>query len=367
MKAMIFHLPYPPNPKVPSGGNLRPLKMLEAFKKIGYVTDVVMGSGSLRRRQIREIKKKINEGFHYDFLYSESSSMPTLLTQRHHWPTAPFLDFGFFRFCKQAAIPIGLFYRDIYWRFEAYGSSLSWIKKRTARFFYEYDLRSYNALVDILFLPSVKMAEYIPMKLTMKLEALPSGCEPNKTLSIKNRGAGLTILYVGAIDAFHNLRFLFRAVKERQSLRLVVSCRADQWKEALPDYQESLTDRITVVHEQGNALDRLYEEADLLALFFKPTDYRSFAMPYKLFEYLSYSKPMIAAKNTTAGDFVEANDVGWSIDYDPEAFVRLTDKLIKNPDELKRKQAKIAEVIPLHLWETRAKTVSDSLTRSTNV
>ena len=44
-------------------------------------------------------------------------------------------------------------------------------------------------------------------------------------------------------------------------------------------------------------------------------------MPYKLFEYLSYRRPIIATKDTAAGDFVEKHDIeaGPAVDFWTEA------------------------------------------------
>jgi hypothetical protein len=83
--------------------------------------------------------------------------MPTLLTESHHLPTHPFLDFNFFRFLKNNDIKIGLFYRDVQWNFkELY--NINFFKKIYAKFFYYWDLYNYNNLLDVLFLPSLKMA-----------------------------------------------------------------------------------------------------------------------------------------------------------------------------------------------------------------
>ena len=59
--------------------------------------------------------------------------MPTLLTEPHHFPTHPLLDFGFFRYVKKQGIPIGLFYSDIFWKFEDYGKDLSFAWADTTR------------------------------------------------------------------------------------------------------------------------------------------------------------------------------------------------------------------------------------------
>ena len=94
---------------------MHPYKMIKAFEAIDV--DLIVGYGAERRKAINRIKRNVKHGKHYDFIYSESSTMPTLLTEKHHFPTYPFLDFGFFRWAKGNSIPIGLFYRDIYWKF----------------------------------------------------------------------------------------------------------------------------------------------------------------------------------------------------------------------------------------------------------
>ena len=42
-KRCIFHIPNSLDKSAKSGSNIRPLKMIEAFKKNGYIIDVVMG------------------------------------------------------------------------------------------------------------------------------------------------------------------------------------------------------------------------------------------------------------------------------------------------------------------------------------
>ena len=122
MKKCIFHIPNSLEGNY--GSHVRPQKMMQAFKDIGYDVDVVMGYGKERKQSIKKIKKNIRAGMKYDFMYSESSTMPTLLTEKNHLPLYPLLDFSFFRFCKKNGIRIGLFYRDIYWKFQIYKESV---------------------------------------------------------------------------------------------------------------------------------------------------------------------------------------------------------------------------------------------------
>lgn len=87
---MIFHHPLPINGNGKSGSQVRPYKMIKAFEAIGYDVDTVVGYGAQRRKAINRIKRAVKQGKQYDFIYSESSTMPTLLTEVHHYPTYPF-------------------------------------------------------------------------------------------------------------------------------------------------------------------------------------------------------------------------------------------------------------------------------------
>ena len=115
-KRCIFHLPFTPDPvNRPSGTNIRPGKMLQGFKDRGYDVFEIVGESNRRAERIREAKKLIRDGAIFDFVYSESETMPTMLTDKDHLPRHPFMDFSFMRFCRSRGIPVGLFYRDAYW------------------------------------------------------------------------------------------------------------------------------------------------------------------------------------------------------------------------------------------------------------
>lgn len=99
-KRCIFHIPNYIDPNSKSGSSLRPKKMIQGFKENGYIVDCVMGYGKERKIQIEHIKDNIRKGVKYDFLYAESSTMPTLLTEKNHVPRYPMLDFNFLNFVK---------------------------------------------------------------------------------------------------------------------------------------------------------------------------------------------------------------------------------------------------------------------------
>lgn len=78
---------------------------------------LITGYAKERAEKIKSLKKEIQQGLKLEFMYSESSIMPTLLTEKHHFLTPPFLYFSFIKYIKAHNSPISSFYREIYWEF----------------------------------------------------------------------------------------------------------------------------------------------------------------------------------------------------------------------------------------------------------
>lgn len=363
MKRILFHIPFKINPNKSSGTNIRPLKMLDAFQKNGFEVTAIMGNGKERKQIIQKVKKAINNGVKYDFLYSESSTLPTLLTEDHHLPTYPFLDFGFFKFCKQNKIKIGLFYRDIFWNFEAY--SLKGMKALYTKLMYNYDLNKYNDLVDVLFLPSLEMLQYIPKKMDCLVTALPPGHDlPD--ISVKEKVSdSLELLYVGGVSNHYQMEALFEAVHKITKVHLTICTRKEEWETAKMGSYAKYVDasNISIVHKQNHQLQSFYEKADIAMLFVEPFDYWQFAVPVKLYEYIGNKKPIIASANCYTGSFVAEENIGWTIPYSAEALENLLNNIKKDPAQLASKIENLQHVYVENSWIARAEKVSFTLSK----
>lgn len=369
-KRCIFHIPNYIDINRKSASNIRPLKMINAFKDNGYIVDVVIGYAKDRKKQIKQIKNNIRNGIKYDFLYSESSTMPTLLTETHHLPTHPFLDFSFIKYCKKQGLKIGLFYRDMHWKFNKYKKSVPLLKRIFAVIFYKFDLYKYRGVLNYLYLPSIQLKQYLPQKnkenTKYVIDILPPGCDikktSNETINVRNKG--LNIFYVGGIsEEVYNFEELFRALQEDSNIKFTVCCRENDWKKIQKQYSKYLNKNINIVHAGVEELDKYYREADVCSLLFKEHEYMKIAMPVKMFEYISYNKPIIATNGTIAGDFVQKNDIGWTIDYNYNIIKEKLHYLKDNKEEIQEKRNKQAKIIENNTWEARAnKVIKDLVT-----
>ncbi len=362
IKRCIFHIPNYVNPKGLSGSQVRPLKMLQAFKDSGYEVHAVMGNGYQRKKSIRKIKKNIKSGVKYDFMYSESNTMPTLLTGWKRIPLNPLLDFSFFNFCKKHGIKIGLFYRDIHWKF-GNQENIRFVKKYVFLPMYNYDLVQYKKYVDVLYLPSMKMNEYV--NILDNTLPLPPGCDfsesfTKRKIDIKTN-ENLELLYVGGIQGNYNLTKLLQAIKDLPFISLTICCRGPEWINVQNDYENLLTNRITIVHTSGKDLDEYYKKADICLIFFEGSGYWKIASPIKMFEYLAHVTPIVACNGSVAGDFVQENNIGWVIEHNIEELQKLLTDLHKDKTLIAKKQRILKEVAEKNTWKARAQTVIKDL------
>lgn len=362
---IIYHHPLPLDENATSASGIRPLKMLSAFKALGYKVDLVTGYSADRKICINKIKENISHGKKYDFVYSESSTMPTILTDTHHLPLHPFMDWLFFKFCKKNGIKIGLFYRDIYWAFESYGKGLAFGKIAVAKTSYYIDLLVYKSTLCKLYLPSLNMAKYVPLVGPSLFDSLPPGHDimtlNDKRMYYHSQRGKTKIFYVGGLSDHYKMHTMFDVLRKRDDIELTICTRSSEWQLVKSEYSP-VPDTIKVVHKIGAEMKALMESADLLSIFVEPQEYWEFAAPVKLYEYLGYSKPIIASKGTLSGDFVSINNVGWAIEYNEHELNRLFDEIIGSPEGVASISENIRSVAANHTWLARAQKVVKDLT-----
>ncbi len=367
-KKCVFHIPYKMDLEGKAAPMIRPKKMIKAFENIGYEVNVVDGYAIERKIKMKEIIKQIKSGEKYQFLYSESSTEPTLLTESHHMPIHPFFEFSFFQYLKNHRIRIGLFYRDIYWKFDDYKDELPAWKSFCAIQCYKYDIWQYEKLLDKLYLPSLNCYKYLKSQIFDNIvDTLPPGCDEKIWKNSENyerkkdRKKGISIFYVGGLGGHYQLKELVVAISELKGCRLSLCCRKVEWEKVKDDFSQYMNENINVVHKSGKELEKFYSETDICSLMFKPDIYSEMAIPYKSFEYLAHGKPMLASKGTAIGDFVRKNDIGWVLNYDRNEIKKQLQELIDFPELLDKKRENCLKVRERNTWEDRAKKVEKDL------
>jgi len=357
MKNCIFHIPWKPDEKQNVAPDIRVLKISNALKLIGYEVEIIWGWGKKRASRIKQVKNLINKGVEFDFMYSESSTYPTMLTEPHHLPTYPLLDFSFFNFCKKNKIPIGLFYRDVYWNSKEV-MRFNILKQWYSIFFHILDIYLYNKLIDKLFIPHIKMRKYISfLKSEMLYTNLYPGSDSINSKLIFNN----SILYVGSVNPqLYDVSQMLKAF-HKTDVKLILCCREREWILFKDYYNKYLSQNIEIIHLNRNSIKEIYQKISYSIIYLEPKIYRKFAMPFKLFEYLSYEKPIITSKCTAVSEFVELNDIGFPINYDSTSLKQFLMNL-PSKKEYKEKVENMKKIINENLWESRAKQIVQDLT-----
>jgi glycosyltransferase involved in cell wall biosynthesis len=356
---MIFHHPLPVRSGAASASGIRPYEMIEAFRSLGYEVEEVCGYSSDRARAIAEVDRKLRQGVRFAFMYGESSTEPTILTDRHHLPLRPLLDFAFFARLKSAGIPRGVFYRDIYWRFPGYGASLPWWKAAAARLCYRYDLIQYRRLLDKLFLPSLAMASHVPWVGASRMSALPPGFIDRAVA--RHPAPALRLLYVGGLGEHYQMHELFRALDAVPGAELTVCTREAEWQAVRHEYQLPAAGNVRIVHGAGAQLTDLFANADVCMLCVKPQPYREFAAPVKLYEYVGVQRPVVASRGTWSADFVESNGIGWTVPYEASEIAALLRRLLGDRSLVDEKIVNLGRIRHQHTWQARARQVVSEL------
>lgn len=355
----IFHVPYPLQFTNPIGGAVRPVKMLRALQE-PYDVAVVAGDAAERRQAMGAVLTRLKAGERFEFCYSESSTMPTALTQRHHLPTHPLLDFSFFRQLRSHGVPVGLFYRDIHWRFPIYRNSTSLPKRLVAKAFYRYDLAAYGRTVDHLFLPSVEMAGYVPLPRRVPVSALPPGHEGD-VLEPEPSNHPVRLFYVGGTLQNYRMHEFLAGVHASPQVQFTLCTRENEWQRARPDYAEWLGDNVQVVHANGPETGPYFAQANVAVVATEPQEYWNFAAPLKVYEYLGHGLPIIASEGSLAGRFVAEQGVGWTVPYRRDAFVELLADLDAHPEKITQARDRVLAIRDEHSWAGRVREVAQVL------
>jgi len=363
LPVMVYHVPYRLNHEGASASAIRPVKMRQAFADLGYEVIEISGVSRERKAAIAKLKQRIDQGLEVQFIYSESSTQPNAFTDPY-FSLYGYFDTAFLAWCRRRGIPVGLFYRDIYWLYPRYWRGIARWRRMLITHFYKADLRGYRRGVDRLFVPTSNMIELVPDVPRERMSALPPAGDPESGSEVVT---DLALFYVGGLGPFYQLHACVAGVAQVPQARLTVCVAAQQWQNLSAQYPESAASNVNIVHETGESMRALMRASAIGVLFVEPVDQWAIAAPMKMFEYLALGKPIVAVKGTASGDFVESNGIGWAIEYSPESLASLLEHLAQHPEEIATRARQAQAVRGQHSWRARAEQVVRELAEVSEV
>lgn len=364
-KSILVYYPFHLSDEVNSGSKIRPLKILQAFKKWAEKHDlnliVISGDSQTRDNQFRQLLQsgKLESIL---FCYMENQTIPIWLTDKSHIPKRPLIDWKFLRFLKNSNIPVGLFYRDVYWKFEEL-YPLKGIKKRVMQFIYFLEEKFYKRYIDTIFLPSLDMGEYV--NINVKKVDLPPGGMLKSNSNIIKPSYPFQAIYVGAIkNEGYGLPLLLDSLEivnnKSKVCELTIVCREEEFSSLSMEVRQRLIKQeINIFHTSGEKLDDLYGEMDFALIPRYKSIYNNFSVPVKLMEYLSNALPIVATNCNAQAKIIENGNYG-VVCYDEKNSMAEAIKKVINENE-KFKNEIIRSFNQKHSWNTRVEKIQKVL------
>lgn len=352
-----------------SGSSLRPLKMLHAFESLGLNIKVLDGWNNQRKVRNKNVK---------EILYWLKTNKPkTCYVEPPSGPIFCAIDLKLLRTLKKMGVPIGLFYRDAYWKFPSFDCGekkplAERIKLQIVKAMQMIDWRVFKKVCSHIFFPSNTMADLFDVD---NKSALPPACVlrdgiDNKTEQERIKTAQyLTYFYVGGASTRYGTPLLIESFKkvnsEKVVSKLILVCPNNQWENIKNIVDTTNCDSwLTVVHASGDdTLKPLYAQSDIAVIPLLRSVYNDFAVPIKMYEYVSFDKPIVATNCTEMKSFICKNQVGYVVEDNIESLSNKIIELNENRGTVIKVKNQCAKVAKENTWESRAQRVIEVLNK----
>lgn len=350
-----------------SGSAVRPKRMYDAFVDIGCEVKLLSGRTSYRNCHRKERKRKIKE----INLWLKENRPDCCYIEPPTGPLFFLCDRNLIRRIHHMGIPIGFFYRDIYWKFPGEGFSNSangWgntLKEFLVKCMQYRDFLMLKRCISRFYFVSSPVNRYMNLK---SYGLLPPGCVDKHIAKAPHHK--ITGIYVGGATERYGIGLIlesWKLVEELCSAQLIIVCPQKQWEEWIERHKEyrKLSEGIDVYHlSDGEKLNRLYEKSDFSLIPILKTAYNDMAIPIKLYEYLSCGLPIVATNCEEMKKIIEKNRIGIVSADDSRNFSEAILQMISNlQSDKKYYEEDIKKACKENLWTKRAETVIKDLVK----
>lgn len=335
--------------------------MYRAMLAKGFHVDLVQGTARERKASIAKVRNKIESGERYNFVYVENNNKPNTLTGGFPYLNSLLTEWLFFRFLKKHRIKIGLYYRDIYWRFEVFKSMLPWYIRYPVLPLYYYDLLVYRSYVDHVFLPNAKLSESFPVSIKAPVSELPPGAEINARKPRPTENVRLELLYAGGVEPpLYDLGLMTQSISGLPNVHMRFCLREREWRNWSGHY--TLPANASVRHLDSDEMESEFHEADVFLDYRPRHDYLDLCFPVKIMDALGHELPVIVRSGTRVAKFVLDTGFGWIVSS-PAELTGLLEELTSDRGRIREKQDLIRGNIKNHLWSCRVDQIIQKLDR----
>lgn len=337
-----------------SGSSVRPKKMYDSFMNLGYDVKLLTGLQNRyieRWKNVYKFYKSIRYN-KYDFCYVEPPAGPIFNLCDH-------ILLVYIKYIKK--VPIGVFYRDAYWKFASW-YEVKGLKRIIINLMHVFDLYIFNNVCKVIYFPSISMKDLFNLK--PKTYALPPGAEKNIYIE-KNNFDAKTIIYVGAVGGNNGTDMMLEALdivyqynKDVKLILIVRNVNEDIKKHINKPWLEVITNVSGI--EQ---LKKYYYMTTYAIIPRKKDIYMDFAVPIKLYEYISFGVPIISTNCREIKHIIEDNQLGLITDDDVNILASVILEAFKDEEKYNCFKTNLKKYIMNNTWENRIKEIESTLNR----
>ena len=342
MKNNIIYITFIDFEDQKSGSSVRPKKIYDAFLEEGYNVSLLKGQQNrkLERwkacfRFFKEIKNN-----KYDFCYVEPPAGPIFNLCDH---------LLLLYISKVMKVPVGLFYRDAYWKFADW-YEVKGLKKFIINTMHKFDWKIIKSVCKRVYFPSKTMGDLFDFSDKMPL---PPAAE--KISVDKKKSDEVELIYVGGVSEQYGGTLLLKAMEEVNKVKKInlhLVCREEEVKK-IEGYKDK--EWLSLYHASGDELKDIYSKANVSIIPRKVDFYMDFAMPVKLFEYISYELPIISTNCKEVAKFINENNIGLVCDDNVQSLVNTLLSIDINKINELTENVKLAK--ENNTWNSRVKEI----------
>lgn len=333
-----------------SGSSVRPKKIYDAFNSIGVNVKLLEGQQNNKKSRWEKVWKYFKEikNKKYDLCYVEPPSGVIFNICDH---------LLLLYISKIKKVPTGVFYRDAFWKLsEDYPKK--GLKTKIIVLMHKFDWNIFKITSKVIYFPSESFAEHFHHD---KKVILMPGAEKIEGLS---NGDDNTFIYVGGIEGGYGADLLLASFKSayniNKDIKLNLVCRNEN--DITNKYKDEEWLNLFIGKSGKDELKEIYDKSKYAIVTFNKGGYMDLAVPIKLFEYISYEKPILSTDCKEISKIINKYNIGKVAKHNSEDLSKAIIEMISDEksyiiykDNIKNK------VLKDSLWVDRVLVVMDTL------
>jgi glycosyltransferase involved in cell wall biosynthesis len=283
-----------------------------------------------------------------DYMYVEALASPLY-----------FYDYRFMDFIKKNNVPIFPFIRDLYWK---YPGSLKETRWNKAWFNHcEDELQWYLKNATEMLFPSDEMTSAVDFE---NKSILPPAGDPSRCLD-PHLPSEKTVTFVGGISQKMGIDILVKAmeivIQEHPDAQCNIVGNGDM------DIINHFSKKTYISHLPNRTyfdVPQILADSDLTVIPRPNIPHNDFAIPVKLFDYMSSGRPVVATNCQSTAKFIQNEQIGIVTEDNPGSLAEGITYMFDNPDiAQKYGDNALYSVKTKHSWKNRAESLLEIMSK----